>query len=88
MLSKTLFLLRAIFFKYWSTPMVTIQCLICLRCNTPFSIIYWFLNDPILKIISTTLDSDIDLAHYAICTVFLSVLNHKYSFPDGGSFIL
>ena len=49
---------------------------------------HFYSKYPILRIVSTTLDSDIDLAHCAAWDFLLSVLKQGYSLTDGGIFIL
>lgn len=74
-------------FNIWSNHMSTMRCFIFSNWNNPLKIIHFCFNDPISRILSTALDSAIDLARYYSHAVSLSVRKQTYYFPYDGSLI-
>ena len=58
------------------------------RWKYPLFIVYFYLKDPILIVVSKTLDGDVDFVHCDAGSVSGSIWKQRYSSPYGGSLIL
>ena len=86
MLSKYLWFYRVMFVNIHSIPMLDMLYLTCFYLNNSFIITHPLSNVPIIKMVSTALNSSTDLTQFTICNVLPPFWTHKYYFPYGGSF--